>query len=98
MATRTGLAGLTLRLLPKLLALLDGEKSGIAEIVFLQRLRLLGAEPEARGDVLDRIVLARRLDGVPLPMRVLEFAFGERDRAYGRCSGDCGHKRHSAHD
>ena len=79
MAARAGFAGRTIGLRPQLLALLHGEKSRIIEIVVLDRLGLLGAEPVSGDDLRQRKILLRRLDAMPLPMRVLEPALAERD-------------------
>src|ERR1700719_2910617 len=51
MAARAGFAGRTVRPRPQVFALLNREKSRIVEIVVLDRLGLLGAEPVSRHDL-----------------------------------------------
>src|SRR5215472_10464971 len=79
MAACAGFAGRTVRLRPQLLALLNGEKSRIVEIVVLDRLGLFGADPVPRDDLREGKSLVRWLDAVTLPMRTLEAVLGQRN-------------------
>src|SRR5262249_46155183 len=101
MAAGAGFSGRTVRFRPQLLALLDGEKSRIVEIVVLDRLGLLGAEPISRDDLRQRKILVRRLDAMSLPMRMSKAVLGQ---CY--CGGtqsdhrrnDCAERQTQAHD
>src|SRR5262249_12392387 len=101
MAACAGFAGCTVRLRPQLFALLNGEKSRIVEVIVLDRLGLLGAEPVSRDHLRQGKILVRWLDAVPLPMRLLKSALSQcycGSASHKHQYNDCAERRTQAHN